>query len=67
MSGGTGSGMTNLLKDRLAIMHPKTTIGINMAIPSPKMTDIIVEPYNFVFSVGELMSDTNRYVIGYDS
>ena len=48
-------------------MHPKTTIGINMAIPSPKMTDIIVEPYNFVFSVGELMSDTNKFVIGYDS
>lgn len=67
MSGGTGSGMTNLLADRISIMHPKTIACINMALPSPKLSDIIVEPYNFVLSAGELMNDANRFVIGYDS
>jgi hypothetical protein len=44
MSGGTGSGLTNLLLDRLRYNNIliKKPIHINMVIPSPRISDIIV-------------------------
>jgi tubulin alpha len=44
MSGGTGSGLTNLILEssRYDNMLAKKTILVNMVLPSPKMSDTVV-------------------------
>jgi hypothetical protein len=56
MSGGTGSGLSNLLIERLIYGNglQKKQLWINMVLPSPRFSDTIVEPYNFVMGLGDL-------------
>ena len=48
--GGTGSGFTSLLAERLSLNHhrkPKLNFGI---YPAPTVSSVIVEPYNAVLN-----------------
>jgi hypothetical protein len=70
MSGGTGSGLTNLILDssRYNNMLNKKTILVNMLMPSPQMSDTIVEPYNFVMGLGDFINlDCQKCVVGFDN
>ena len=70
MSGGTGSGLTNLILDssRYNNILAKKTVLVNMVVPSPKMSDTVVEPYNFIMGLGDFMAiDFDRCVVGYDN
>lgn len=50
VNGGTGSGFTSLLLERLSRDYPKQ-ITLDFIIgPAPNVSTVIVEPYNAVFA-----------------
>lgn len=55
VGGGTGSGFTSLLLERLATEFPKTTKLDYCVYPSRNMSTSVVEPYNSVLSTHALM------------
>lgn len=55
VGGGTGSGFTSLLLERLATEFPKTTKLDYCVFPSQNMSTAVVEPYNSVMSTHALM------------
>ena len=55
VSGGTGSGLTSLLLERLSIDYPKKTKVDFAILPSPHLSSSVVEPYNSVFSFHSLL------------
>ena len=48
--GGTGSGFTSLLMDRICIDHPKKAKLEFVIYPAPTMAPAIVEPYNAILT-----------------
>ncbi len=54
LGGGTGSGMGTLLISKLREEYADRVISTFSVIPSPKLSDIIVEPYNAVLSTRHL-------------
>ena len=50
MSGGTGSGLTSLILERLAAEYGKTTKLQYVVSPSPLVSTSVVEPYNAVLT-----------------
>ncbi len=71
ISGGTGSGLTNLFLDRIqnsSRLYKKTTI-INSIAPSPRMANNIVEPYNFTLGIGGLIDADmeNKVMVNYNN
>lgn len=49
-------------------MLNKKTILVNMLMPSPQMSDTIVEPYNFVMGLGDFINlDCQKCVVGFDN
>jgi tubulin alpha len=55
VGGGTGSGFTSLLLERLATEFPKSTKLDYCVYPSRNMSTSVVEPYNAVLSTHALM------------
>ena len=50
LGGGTGSGFGSLLLQELKDVFPDQIISSYSVIPSPKISDIVVNPYNFILS-----------------
>lgn len=50
MGGGTGSGMGTLLISKLREEYPDKMIGTFSVVPSTKVSQTVVEPYNAVLS-----------------
>ena len=46
LGGGTGSGMGTLLISKIREEYPDKVICTFSVVPSPKVSDIVVEPYN---------------------
>ena len=57
-SGGTGSGFTSLLLERLAVDYPKKTKMQFGIWPSHKLSSIVVEPYNTVLSMSKSLDNS---------
>lgn len=58
-SGGTGSGLTSLLLERLTVDYPKKT-KIEFAIyPSMQLSSVIVEPYNSVLCTHAMLENSD--------
>ena len=66
MSGGTGSGFTSLLMQRMKQEYKNTTHIQCSVMPSPNYSDIIVSPYNAVLTSAE-SSDFSEVVILFDN
>ena len=47
-NGGTGSGFTSLLIERLSNAYPKKVKITHTVVPSPNISSVIVEPYNAI-------------------
>ncbi|KAF6773374.1 hypothetical protein AHF37_07780 [Paragonimus kellicotti] len=60
LGGGTGSGMGTLLLSKLREEYPDRMVISFSVVPSPKVSDTIVEPYNAVLSVHELVENTDE-------
>lgn len=55
VGGGTGSGFTSLLMEKMQVeFSKKTKIGFEI-YPSPKLSNCVVEPYNAILTTSSLM------------
>ena len=60
MGGGTGSGMGTLLISKIREEYPDRIMNTFSVVPSPKVSDTVVEPYNATLSVHQLVENTDE-------
>ncbi|KAJ5071629.1 tubulin beta chain [Anaeramoeba ignava] len=60
LGGGTGSGLGTLLLSRIREEFPDRMIATFSVVPSPKVSDTVVEPYNATLSVHQLLENTDE-------
>lgn len=60
LGGGTGSGMGTLLLAKIKEEFPDRILNTYSVVPSPKVSDTIVEPYNATLSVHQLIENTDE-------
>ncbi|CAG01113.1 unnamed protein product [Tetraodon nigroviridis] len=58
--GGTGSGMGTLLISKIREEYPDRIMNTFSVVPSPKVSDTVVEPYNATLSVHQLVENTDE-------
>jgi tubulin beta len=51
LGGGTGAGMGTLLLNKIREEYPDRMMATFSVVPSPKVSDTVVEPYNATLSV----------------
>ena len=60
LGGGTGSGMGTLLISKIREEYPDRVMSTYSVIPSPKVSDTVVEPYNATLSVHQLVENSDQ-------
>ncbi|CAH1732479.1 unnamed protein product [Aphis gossypii] len=60
LGGGTGAGMGTLIIAKIREEFPDRMISTFSIVPSPKVSDTVVEPYNTTLSVHQLMENTDQ-------
>ncbi|KAK7863213.1 hypothetical protein R5R35_003463 [Gryllus longicercus] len=60
LGGGTGSGMGTLLISKVREEYPDRIMKTYSVLPSPKVSDTVVEPYNATLSVHHLAENTDE-------
>ena len=60
LGGGTGSGMGTLLISKIKEDYPDKINNTFSVVPSPKVSDTVVEPYNATLSVHQLVENTDE-------
>merc|ERR1711887_56155 len=60
LGGGTGSGMGTLLISKIREEYPGRIMNSYSVVPSPKVSDTVVEPYNATLSVHQLVENTDE-------
>ena len=60
LGGGTGSGMGTLLTSKIREEYPDRIMTTFSVVPSPKVSDTVVEPYNATLSVHQLVENTDE-------
>ncbi|XP_018579900.1 tubulin beta chain-like [Anoplophora glabripennis] len=64
IGGGTGSGMACLLLEKIREEYPDRIISTFTVIPSPKVSDTVVEPYNATMAIASLIESSDEtYII----
>ncbi|XP_029357102.1 tubulin beta-1 chain isoform X7 [Echeneis naucrates] len=64
LGGGTGSGMGTLIINKIREEYPDRIMNSFSVMPSPKVSDTVVEPYNATLSVHQLLENTDETFIG---
>lgn len=59
VGGGTGSGMGTLLLSKIREEYPDRMMTTFSVIPSPKVSDVVVEPYNATLSIHQLIENVD--------
>lgn len=59
LGGGTGSGMGTLLISKIREEFPDRILSTYSVVPSPKVSDTVVEPYNATLSVHQLVENAD--------
>ena len=59
LGGGTGSGMGTLLISKIREEYPDRMMMTFSVVPSPKVSDTVVEPYNATLSVHQLVENAD--------
>ncbi|KAB5595928.1 Tubulin beta-2 chain [Ceratobasidium theobromae] len=62
LGGGTGSGLGSLLLAKLREEAPDRMLATFSIFPSPKVSETVVEPYNTVLSLHQLVDNTDMSV-----
>jgi len=57
LGGGTGSGLGSLLLSKIREEYPDRMLCSFSVVPSPKVSDTVVEPYNAVLTVHQLVEN----------
>ena len=60
LGGGTGSGLGTLLISKIREEYPDRIMVTFSVMPSPKVSDTVVEPYNATLSVHQLLENTDE-------
>jgi tubulin beta len=60
LGGGTGSGLGTLILYHLQEEYPDRIMSSVSVFPSPKVSDIVVEPYNAIMAVQQLIETTDE-------
>ncbi|KOX72162.1 Tubulin beta-2 chain [Melipona quadrifasciata] len=60
LSGGTGGGTTALLMTKLKEEYPERILKTYSVMPSPLMSDVVVEPYNAMLSLSKSIECTDQ-------
>ncbi|KDQ11452.1 hypothetical protein BOTBODRAFT_114377 [Botryobasidium botryosum FD-172 SS1] len=60
LGGGTGSGMGTLLISKIREEYPDRMMCTFSVVPSPKVSDTVVEPYNATLSVHQLVEHADQ-------
>ncbi|CAH1108865.1 unnamed protein product [Psylliodes chrysocephalus] len=60
IGGGTGSGMGSLLMDKLKEEYTDRIISTFTIVPSPKVSDTVVEPYNATLAITNLIHNSDE-------
>merc|ERR1711884_257778 len=60
MGGGTGAGMGTLLVSKIREDYPDRIMSTYSVIPSPKVSDTVIEPYNATLSVHQLVENADQ-------
>ncbi|KAJ1649386.1 Tubulin beta-4B chain [Dispira simplex] len=60
LGGGTGSGMGTLLISKIREEYPDRMMSTFSVMPSPKVSDTVVEPYNATLSVHQLVENSDE-------
>ncbi|CAG9853927.1 unnamed protein product [Phyllotreta striolata] len=60
IGGGTGSGMGSLLLDEIKHEYSDRIVSTFTIMPSPKVSDTVVEPYNATLAIANLLSNSNE-------
>merc|ERR1719296_533360 len=63
LGGGTGSGMGTLLISKIREEYPDRVMCTYSVFPSPKVSDTVVEPYNCVLSVHQLVENSDESLL----
>ncbi|CAK5080137.1 unnamed protein product [Meloidogyne enterolobii] len=59
LGGGTGSGMGTLLIAKIREEYPDRIMSSFSIVPSPKVSDTVVEPYNATLTLHQLIENTD--------
>lgn len=59
LGGGTGSGLGTLILSKIKEEYPDRLLLSFPVFPSPKVSDTVVEPYNAVLSIHQLIETTD--------
>ena len=59
LGGGTGSGLGTLLVSKIREEYPDRMLCTYSVMPSPKVSDTVVEPYNCTLSIHQLIENTD--------
>jgi tubulin beta len=62
IGGGSGSGMGSLLLQKLKEEYQDRIINTYTVIPSPKVSGTVVEPYNAVLSINEMIANSDESI-----
>ncbi|XP_073816026.1 beta-Tubulin at 97EF [Musca autumnalis] len=60
LGGGTGSGLGTLLISKIREEYPDRIMATFSVVPSPKVSDTVVEPYNATLSIHQLIENTDE-------
>merc|ERR1711975_27213 len=60
LGGGTGAGMGTLLISKIREEYPDRVMLTFSVVPSPKVSDTVVEPYNATLSVHQLVENADE-------
>jgi tubulin beta len=60
LGGGTGSGMGTLLISKIREEFPDRMMCTYSVVPSPKVSDTVVEPYNCTLSIHQLVENADE-------
>eukprot|EP01083_Nonionella_stella_P172747 593814_1 len=60
IGGGAGSGMGSLLLYKLRDEYPDRIVATFTVYPSPKVSDVVVEPYNAILSMHHLLQHSDE-------
>ncbi|XP_072908196.1 tubulin beta chain-like isoform X2 [Hemitrygon akajei] len=60
LGGGSGAGMGTLILNKIREEYPDRMMLSFSVIPSPKVSDVVVEPYNALLSIHQLIENTDE-------
>ncbi|KAI0342937.1 beta-tubulin 2 [Trametopsis cervina] len=59
LGGGTGAGLGSLLLSKFREEYPDRMLSTYSILPSPKVSDTVVEPYNALLSIHQLVENSD--------